>query len=319
MGIPPIDLSSIVLSFLIHAAGWILIASAHCLPRIARDRPDYPIRHLWRTELGPEYRQRFRESWPILAVSVLFFPVFSSMKSAISLFNRFSWDETFIAMDRAIHGNDPWQLLQPFLGYPIITSLLSVTYHAWIFLIYTGTVYFAMYVTDRNLRARYFAASFGIWSINGVLLAILFSSVGPCFVGPLLGNDHFAGLMAYLNEANETYPVMVLPVQQILLDWQIYGEHGLGRGITAMPSMHVALAFLFYLAIRRVSRKLGMFFLGFFVIIMIGSVHLAYHYAVDGYVSIAVTGLIWYASGKIFKAPATAGSRDASPARPLAA
>ena len=27
---------------------------------------------------------------------------------------------------------------------------------------------------------------------------------------------------------------------------------------------------------------------------MIGSVHLAYHYAVDGYVSIAVTLIIWW-------------------------
>ena len=48
-----------------------------------------------------------------------------------------------------------------------------------------------------------------------------------------------------------------------------------------MPSMHVALATLYYLMARKLDRRLGAFFLVFLVIIMIGSVHLAYHYAVQ--------------------------------------
>jgi hypothetical protein len=64
-----------------------------------------------------------------------------------------------------------------------------------------------------------------------------------------------------------------------------------------MPSMHVSLAFLFCLAMRKVSKAAGLFFGLFFVVVLIGSVHLAYHYAVDGYASIIVTSLIWTASG----------------------
>jgi hypothetical protein len=32
---------------------------------------------------------------------------------------------------------------------------------------------------------------------------------------------------------------------------------------------------------------------------MIGSVHLGYHYAVDGYVSVAVTSFVWISAGAL--------------------
>ena len=63
--------------------------------------------------------------------------------------------------------------------------------------------------------------------------------------------------------------------------------------------MHVAMAFLFWLGIRKVSRVAGWFFFAFLIAIWIGSVHLAYHYAVDGLVSVIATAIIWKASGAI--------------------
>ena len=61
----------------------------------------------------------------------------------------------------------------------------------------------------------------------------------------------------------------------------------------------MALAFLFYLAIRRISKYAGWFFGLFALVIQIASVHLAYHYAVDGYVSIILVALIWWVMGKV--------------------
>ena len=130
-------------------------------------------------------------------------------------------------------------------------------------------------------------------------MAIAFASVGPCFMEPLLGDDTFADQMVYLHEAGERYPVLVLEVQQILLDWHAIGQHGIGRGITAMPSMHVALATIFWLATRRIYRWAGWFFFVFLAVIFVGSIHLAYHYAVDGIVAFVGAILIWIVAGRL--------------------
>ena len=162
-----------------------------------------------------------------------------------------------------------------------------------------GAAYFCFFQADRELRARFFIAYFACWTLLGIAMATVFASVGPCFLGPLLGDQRFDEQMAYLRSANESYPVFVLRVQEGLAAGFRSGSSGLGSGITAMPSMHVSLAFLFFLAMRTVSWVAGIGFGFFALIILIGSVHLAYHYAVDGYVSIIATWLIWTASGPL--------------------
>jgi hypothetical protein len=100
---------------------------------------------------------------------------------------------------------------------------------------------------------------------------------------------------------NATYPILALNVQDLLLAWYRKSANGLGSGITAMPSMHVSIAFLFYLAMRHVSRAAKWLFFAFFVVILVGSVHLAYHYALDGIVSIVVTAVLWNGSWHFFE------------------
>jgi membrane-associated phospholipid phosphatase len=106
---------------------------------------------------------------------------------------------------------------------------------------------------------------------------------------------NFDAQVAYLNAANEHYPVLILSAERFVLDAQIHADHGLGAGISAMPSMHVAMALLFALAIAPVSKlaKIGGY--TFFATIQVATVHLAAHYAVDGYVSIVVTLSLWMA------------------------
>jgi hypothetical protein len=266
---------------------------------LARHKPDRPIGFLFRSFTESGLDRRLVRGAPMLAALVFFLPIFSKMKAAIPRFNAYTWDGTWIALDRVLHGTDPWRLLQPLLGYPAVTATISLFYHLWILLLYLGAAYFCFFHGDRVLRARFFVAYFACWGFLGVLLATAFASVGPCFLGPILGDPRFDEQMAYLRSANEVYPIMVLPVQEMLLEAYRTAGTGLGRGITAMPSMHVSIAVLFALAFWQVSRTLGVLAWVFAAIVLIGSVHLAYHYAVDGYVSIVGTWLIWLAAGRL--------------------
>jgi hypothetical protein len=287
----------------LYFAAALAMAFADVVAQLARHRPAAPTQFLLTL-----YRARLADpqvlaALPLLAIAIAFMPFFSTLKSMIPLFNQFDWDPLFIAWDRALFfGHDAADALQPALGYPIVTALLAVLYHAWIMLIYVGVLFFLFYRAAAPARRQYFLCFVLIWTVIGGGLATIFASVGPCFVGPIFGDPTFDDHMAYLRAANEQFPVLTLTVQDLLLQWYHEGERGLGSGITAMPSMHVAMAQLTWLGMRRVSRAAGRWFFAFFLLIWIGSVHLAYHYAVDGLVSVIATTAIWAACGALLRA-----------------
>lgn len=66
-----------------------------------------------------------------------------------------------------------------------------------------------------------------------------------------------------------------------------------------MPSMHNASAALFALAFFQVNRKIGWFFTVYAAVILVGSVHLGWHYAIDGYAGIAIAALSWWLAGHL--------------------
>ena len=67
--------------------------------------------------------------------------------------------------------------------------------------------------------------------------------------------------------------------------------------ISAMPSVHVAIAVLFALAGREAGRVAGLVLTAYALVVLVGSVHLGWHYAVDGYFAALATGLSWVGCG----------------------
>lgn len=272
--------------------------------RLYRDRPKRPLQWARDRYFTPRSLHILIAAIPLLAICTTLIPIFSSLKSMIPLFTEYTWDAAIIEFERKLFfGYDAWQILHPFIGYPIVTAAIAVAYHLWVGFLYLGVLVMALYgsVTD-DLRRRFFLSYALAWSVVGGLMATLLACVGPVFAEPLVGIDTFAPQMEYLRAANEQVPVMTLRVQDMLLERFYLDERGLGSGITAMPSMHVAVAALFWLAAREISPKAGRFFFWFMVLIWIGSVHLAYHYALDGLVSLAAVFAIWKTVPFVFRA-----------------
>ena len=75
---------------------------------------------------------------------------------------------------------------------------------------------------------------------------------------------------------------------------------GLINGISAMPSMHVGTSVLFAILGFSAGKKwLGYLMSVFAFLIFIGSIHLGWHYAIDGYAGAAIAVACWWISGKI--------------------
>lgn len=246
-------------------------------------------------------RDRLLTALPVVILMPVFFSLFTSAKNLIPVMHPFALDPALAEIDRIFHfGRHPWQWLQPVIGVAIVSSALSFFYKTWFFSKFMVCMWQAFSLKRPRLREQFFLTFVASWIVNGVILAVLLSSAGPCYFGnvyPGLENP-YEPLMSYLRQANETYPIHEFFAMDYL--WNAYSERktAIFSGISAMPSMHVAVAFMQALLGWRINRFAGWFFTLYLFIIMIGSVHLGWHYAIDGYLAIAVTGVLWVLIGK---------------------
>ena len=233
----------------------------------------------------------------IFSIIPLFMCSYSSIKQSITLFNSFSFDPWLYQVDKILHFNSsPWEILQPLIGYPIITRFFDFCYLAWGSLFVYSLLYMACH-GDKRLRLQFFISLACCWILIGNFLAIVFTSAGPCYYSQVTGTaaSPYAGLFAYLQSVPG---LKAVGIQSVL--WQSFeaGQFMPLGGISAMPSMHVSIAVLLALLHRKMSRWMGWVFIGFAIIVQIGSVHLGWHYAVDGYLSGVLTIVIWNVTGK---------------------
>jgi hypothetical protein len=107
--------------------------------------------------------------------------------------------------------------------------------------------------------------------------------------------------MAYLEAVSRSWPVWSVNVQHTLWNDYIAGHGRLG-GISAMPSMHVTIAALMAIWGWRINRVIGLALTAFAAVILIGSIHLAWHYAVDGIAGITLAAIFWAMAGTVVRA-----------------
>jgi hypothetical protein len=264
---------------------------------------------LRRRPAGTESARRvltFDRLTALLVASVLIplcLGVYASWKWAIPRLQPFSWDRELHVLDRLLHvGALPWAVLQPVLGFPAVTLLLDRLYALWIPLSAVVLIWQAC-GSSPFVRARFFLSYVMVYVVLGTVLAIGLSSAGPCFYGRVTGEaDPYRPLMSYLWSVDASTPLLALKGQEVL--WQYYLEqrHVPFLSISAMPSVHVAIAVLFALAGWQAGRVAGLILGAYALVVLIGSVHLGWHYAVDGYVAALATVVIWVACGAAMRA-----------------
>lgn len=282
-------------------AGWFLLPLLWlCLVVFAlmRRRAPRPTRSLLRL-------MRYQRPWLIrgLVIALLQFPLargFATLKSAIPHNNPFSWDPIFASIDRSIFSVDPWVITHSLLGVGG-TIAIDRIYVLWgtFLLLLTGWISFTR---NRHLQITLAILINFCWYGLGVVFATAFSSVGPIFYEYYYGDPRFSVLVSNLNTISSESRLFAMTAMKYLLTYN--GTSRIGAGISAMPSLHVAIAYIPVLLCfaQRAGMMLKAASIAFLIIIWIGSVHLAWHYAVDGLASIVLTTVLWAFAAWVVKA-----------------
>ena len=247
-------------------------------------------------DLGP---RRVLSAVLVLLLAAPLQSSFHAFKQTLNVVRPFTWDSTLTALDRWLHGGrQPWEWLAPVVASGTAVRTFDLLYFAWLPLLFGFLVWLA-WTANHEVRMRALVTLVLIWVVVGTGLAYVFSSAGPCFHPTPEGQATYRGLLELLHAHHRVRPVIAVDVQY----WLAHGlREGVRRpfgGISAMPSVHVAVATLMTLVMFRVHRALGLVFAAYALAILTGSVVLGWHYAVDGYFSIVATLLLWAAVGRL--------------------
>jgi hypothetical protein len=173
-------------------------------------------------------------------------------------------------------------------------------YTGWVPVLFVAVLCFAMFA-PRYVRARFFLSCAASWLLIGVVGAFLFASAGPCYaqlIGATTAAD-YAPLMERLQAVHTgEHQLGAVNWQEVLWTAHTSRDYGFAMGVSAMPSMHNAITMLYVLVLWGCSSRVRALTTAFAAIILIGSVHLGWHYAVDGQFAWAAAAAIWVGAGR---------------------
>jgi len=178
------------------------------------------------------------------------------------------WADPYLAeADAFLFGGDPWRILH---RLPI-GGLIDRIYLTWGPVCACAAIALA-FAPDDQRKGQCLVAYF-LTVASAALGQYLLPSAGPVFFEATGQGERFAEL-----------PIQ--PWVRTTADylWQTYTSPGfrVGSGISAWPSLHVAGAVWMALTLRSYFPRLQVIGWSYFILILVGSVYLGWHYALDG-------------------------------------
>jgi len=205
-------------------------------------------------------------------------------KIMLPLASPFWADPLLAGIDRAVFRAEPWRIAEILFGWA--APMIDGAYVTWV-LVKFITLAAVLAAAESRKKAQALLAYFLIMACTA-LGQYLLSSGGPVFYARLGFGDRFGAL--------PVEPWVKVTTSYLWTDYLRAGGD-VGTGISAMPSLHVAIALWFALLTRSYFPRAAALGYLYFALILIGSVLLGWHYAADGIAAIAITLISWRVAG----------------------
>ena len=259
-------------------------------------------RAAWRTATSEALRP---EIVPRLVLASVFVPLllntFGCWKLAIPRWAGFSRDPLLVALSREVHGGVlDWYRLQPLLGHPAVTVALDLAYFTWLPVFVTFVIWQAAWREPARERRRFLLSLTFVWLGLGVVGATVGASAGPIFADRVMpSSGDYTGMFAYLTGVDSRWRLVTFDVRELLWTARVTAPANPFTGISAFPSIHVAMASTYVLALAPAHPRGRWVAVGYALLIAVSSVHLGWHYAIDAYAGAAGAVLCWVLAGAL--------------------
>ena len=234
-------------------------------------------------------------SWPATAVGTVLVAIgasaFLPLKYAIPGEIPFWLDHPLMVADRAVFGGDPWLLFDRYIGWA--TGPMDWLYGCWLPVQLTA-MFLVMLSAPSRAKSQALIAYSLCWFLLGAVGAVLLSSAGPLFYDRAFGGSEFAPLAETLRSRGAW--VAIAESDRMWASFRM-SPPGLVAGVSAMPSIHVAISLWIVLTARQMAPRLVPLAVAYFILIWIGSVQLGWHYASDGLVGALGMWGVWHLAG----------------------
>jgi len=238
----------------------------------------------------------FAGSLLMIAVVVLFQSMFASVKTSFSR-DGFPYEKALADLDKLIHfGHSPAKYLYSFAKNEWVLRTVEFNYNVLWFVVCFGVLYWvAISPRADRIRLRFVFSFMMVWVVVGNVVAALLPTAGPAFYSLVTGDpDRFHKVRDFVGTTAGTFS-SAADEQRYLWALHLAGSDGFGSGISAFPSMHVALISLMAMFATEHNRRLGIAVWVYVAFIVASSTYLGWHYAVDGYAAIILVAMVYWA------------------------
>jgi len=241
-----------------------------------------------------------------LMMFILGLSAYTTYKINIPDIVPFYADPYLADIDRFLYGRNAWRVMHQ---APLQAGMIVDFFYTrvWPAVLLLGVLCALNFVEGARLH-RYAWGLFFVYAVMGTLVATLFSSVGPIFYTDFYPD---AQQFTHIKPAILSNPYIsnITGYADYLLAAYRNRQLAFATGISAFPSVHVAVTTLMAWFMTSFGRRWAVLGWTNAVIIQYGSIYSGWHYAIDGDASLIFVSACWIALSRFYGLPLMSAPR----------